>query len=251
MASARTRYLFLLSHMRSYSTVLAHILGSSPEVDGYGETHLRYRSRWSLWALPWKVRRATGAPLRGPWLLDKLLHNRIRGPWRLLPAERYRVLIFLRQPRPTLQSLLAMQPILPTDQPWTAHRACEYYVERLHRLRIEGERIGRQAIYLDAEALLQHPAAVLARLGAWLSLQTPLSADYKVFPRTGRTGIGDPGEHIHSGRLKSDTERGSCSRWIDPLVLAEAEAAYQRCRAALLQTCSSDSCLLLDSATAS
>src|SRR5262245_13075611 len=36
--------LFVLSHMRSYSSLLSHVLGSHPEIDGYCETHLRYRS---------------------------------------------------------------------------------------------------------------------------------------------------------------------------------------------------------------
>lgn len=247
----KTHYLFLLSHMRSYSSLLSHLLGSSPEIDGFGEMHLRYRSRLSLLALPWKVRRATGEPLRGQWLLDKILHNRIRGPWRLLPPQRYRAIIFLREPESTLQSLLGMKPILASDRAWTDERSCEHYVERLHRLRIEGERIGKEGLYLDAEALLLRPERVLRTLGDWLQLSTPLSTDYKLFPRTGQTGIGDPGDHIRSGTLKPESERSKSLRKVEPLALREAQAAYQRCRAALLHTCSSDPCLLVDSGLSS
>src|SRR5580698_3253303 len=118
-------YLFLLSHMRSYSSVMSHLLGSSPQIDGYGEMHLRYRTRLSLLALPWKVRHSTGEPLAGQWLLDKILHNKIRSPWRLLPDDRYRVIIFLRGPRATLRSLLAMKPMLPGEVAWTDQRACD------------------------------------------------------------------------------------------------------------------------------
>ena len=56
MRRSQTNYLFLLSHMRSYSSLMSHLLGSSPQIDGYGEMHLRYRTRLSLLALPWMQR---------------------------------------------------------------------------------------------------------------------------------------------------------------------------------------------------
>jgi LPS sulfotransferase NodH len=37
-------FVHILSHMRSGSTLLAHLLASHPEIIGYGETHIRYRS---------------------------------------------------------------------------------------------------------------------------------------------------------------------------------------------------------------
>jgi hypothetical protein len=50
------RHLFLLGHMRSYSSVLSHILGSHPQIDGYCETHIKYRTRLDLWRLHHRVR---------------------------------------------------------------------------------------------------------------------------------------------------------------------------------------------------
>src|SRR4051812_40983666 len=92
-APRERRYLLLLSHMRSYSSLLAHVLGSSPEVDGYGETLLRYQLPLDLWRLRRQVRRSTGQPLRGTWLLDKVLHNRIKPLDRWVEPERLRALI--------------------------------------------------------------------------------------------------------------------------------------------------------------
>jgi hypothetical protein len=49
-AFSRTQYLFVISHMRSRSSLLSHILGSHPQVIGYSELHQSYQ-RWSdlLW----------------------------------------------------------------------------------------------------------------------------------------------------------------------------------------------------------
>jgi hypothetical protein len=33
------RYIFVGSHMRSFSSLLCHVLGSHREIDGYAETH--------------------------------------------------------------------------------------------------------------------------------------------------------------------------------------------------------------------
>jgi len=68
-------FLFVVSHMRSFSSLLCHILGSHPEISGYAEMHLSYLGRPDLDRLARKVREMTdNAPLRR-YVLDKLLHN--------------------------------------------------------------------------------------------------------------------------------------------------------------------------------
>ena len=74
MSRAR-RNLFVLGHMRSYSSLLCHILGSHPQVDGYCETHIKYRTWLDLLRLRSRVVQLTGEPLRGRYILDKVLHN--------------------------------------------------------------------------------------------------------------------------------------------------------------------------------
>jgi hypothetical protein len=64
--------LFLLGHMRSYSSVLSHILGSHPQISGYCETHTKYRTWVDLWKLRWRVRKLTGEALRSGRVLDAL-----------------------------------------------------------------------------------------------------------------------------------------------------------------------------------
>ena len=50
-------YLFVVGHMRSYSSLLAHILGSHPRIVGYAEMHQKYRNVLDLLELTRKVER--------------------------------------------------------------------------------------------------------------------------------------------------------------------------------------------------
>jgi hypothetical protein len=240
-ASGGHQYLVLLSHMRSYSSVLAHVLGSSPQIQGYGETQVRFRNVFDVWRFRRSIERSTGRPLKGPWLLDKVLHNDIRPVDRFVGRDRVRPLIFLRRPERTLQSLIALARSQRSVSAYAdAQVGCDYYVRRLHRLREDGERYGRQALYFDAEALVSQPQALLQSLSHWLDLAQPLAPEYRLGRQSGRAGFGDSSPNIRAGTVlgqERSTTHGTGAA-IDPAVLAEAQAAYARCRAALVRHCS-------------
>jgi len=240
-ASGGHHYLVLLSHMRSYSSVLAHVLGSSPQIQGYGETQVRYRNVFDLWRFRRAVERATGRPLQAPWLLDKVLHNDIRPVDRFVGRERVRPLIFLRRPERTLQSLIALSRSQRSVSAYAdAQVGCDYYVRRLHRLREDGERYGRQALYFDAEALVEQPQSLLQSLSHWLGLKQPLTPQYRLGRQSGRAGFGDSSANIRAGTVlgQERSTTHSIGSGIDASVLSEAQAAYARCRAALVRHCS-------------
>lgn len=238
-APEKPRYLFLLSHMRSYSSLLSHVLGSSPDIDGYSEMHVRYRNKLDLWRLQHRVRQATGAPLTGRWVLDKILHNYIRPPDRLLAENQVRALIFLREPESAMRSILTLAQRNEQDRRiHTPQFVCDYYVSRLHRLRADGERLGMRALYFDAELLVRQPDKLLGFLHNWLELGSPLDSHYHLFPKSGEAGFGDPSANICSGQILGDASSTIADDvHIPTLMLAEAKAAYQRCRASLLEHC--------------
>lgn len=233
------RYLLLLSHMRSYSSVLAHVLDASPEIHGSGETQLRYRRPWDVWRLRRELRAATGRPLDGPWLLDKVLHNPVRPLDRWVGADRVRALVFLRRPDQALASIVTLARAEARPGPLTdPQAACDYYVERLHRLRRDGERLGRRALYFDAETLVERPTELLAGIGGWLGLAAPLVPRYRAGRRTGQPGWGDWSPNIRAGAVldaSHSTVRGAALP--EASALAEARAAYERTRTALMRHC--------------
>ncbi|HEX2583564.1 MAG TPA: hypothetical protein VHL14_00410 [Steroidobacteraceae bacterium] len=232
-------YLFLLSHMRSYSTLLAHILGSSPEIDGYGETHVKYRNTFALTSLQRRVSRSIGHATEGRYLLDKILHNYVQSPDRLLDRSTVRTIIFIRKPESTLRSILINNAYASEKkQIKGVQAACDYYVSRLHRLRMEGERLGKDALYFQSESLISSPQALLTALSNWLNLGTPLRTEYEVGSRTGEAGFGDPSPNIRQGKILGPEASTIKKDIVIPrIVLHEAEAAYERCNDALQRSC--------------
>src|ERR1700753_1681333 len=99
MVGAR-RHLFVLGHMRSYSSLLCHILGSHPEIDGYCETHVKYRTRLDLIRLRSRVVKSTAPRLKGVYVLEKVLHN-YAFTHRIGRSPKTMAVILVRKPQPT------------------------------------------------------------------------------------------------------------------------------------------------------
>ena len=189
---SRVSPLLVLSHMRSYSTLVCHILGSHPEIDGYCETHLKYRSRLDLLRLRWRVRRLTGAPLHGHYLLDKILHDYPITP-AILAHARTRALILVRRPSASIHSILTMGRQLGLiawhQEPEAVAR---YYETRLRTLTQLAGTLGGRALLVRSERLIADPAAQLSDITQFLGLHRHLEQNYRHFPHTGQPGCGDP-----------------------------------------------------------
>jgi len=193
--------LFLLGHMRSYSSVLSHILGSHPQISGYCETHTKYRTWVDLWKLRRRVRKLTGEPLTGDYVLDKVLHDYPMAR-SILSSGNTRAIVLIRRPRETVRSIIEMG-LTHSPVPW--HRDFElvarYYETRLAGLLRLAEVLRGRVVFLEAEALLTNTRTVLDQLGVFLELRTPLSTEYRRFAHTGEPGFGDPSKAIAAGRI--------------------------------------------------
>lgn len=195
------RNLFLLGHMRSYSSVLSHILGSHPQINGYCETHTKYRTFFDLWKLRRRVRKLTGEALTGDYVLDKVLHD-YPMTRSILDSSRTRAIVLVRRPRETVRSIIEMGL---THSPVTWHRDFElvarYYETRLAGLLRLTEALRGRVVFLEAEILLSNSREVLDQLGVFLELQSPLQTEYRRFAHTGELGFSDPSKAIAAGRI--------------------------------------------------
>lgn len=233
LLARRPSYLFVLSHMRSNTSLLSHLLGSHPEISGHSELHLRYRHPFDLLKLRCKVFLDNPGSLAGRYVLDKILHNDlvVRPP--ILARPDLRLIFIVREPAQTLRSILHMgaQQAGP-DWKQDAARVTAYYCERLTQLEtcyhaLDPATRRQRAFFLRAEELLGAPGAVLDRLSAWLHLGQPLSPEYQVFESTGRAGLGDPLGHIKAGRI---VPRAGSYQHIDlePALLERAVRTHAR-----------------------
>jgi hypothetical protein len=222
--------------MRSYSSLLCHILGSHPEVDGYCETHVKYRRRLDLFRLRYRVMRFTGAPLRGRYVLDKVLHDYPMAP-SILASPNTRAIILLRNPLDSVQSILNMGARY-IDVGWyqDPERASRYYETRIAQLIGVAEKLPGRVAFLESEALLAETDPVLQRLTDFLELRQPLTRHYNVFAHTGQPGYGDPSESILRGEVGATPGARKALR-IPGRVASHLDQAYRECMSALRSRC--------------
>jgi hypothetical protein len=225
--SAGRRYLFLLGTMRSGSTLLTSILCSHPGVLGYGETHVVFRSPGDLGELEARVCRAHGIdPAEiGPsrYVLNKLLHDGLLPDPGIFEGIDLTCLFLLREPRRTIQSLVHQLGSTLDD-------AFTYYQARLASLERYAAVFPRSA-FLTYEDLAGDPERTLAGLTAFLDLDPPLTAEYRLQPLHDVKGVGDRSEAIRAGRVLANPRELAVELPEDRV--AEAEEAYRRCREAL------------------
>ena len=242
-------YLFLYSHMRSYSTVLSHVLGSHPQISGYSETHLKYRKHSDLYRLRWRIASAIGAWPRGRYLLDKALHNFMLIPKDLRYSPLLRSLIFVRSPAATLQSILRMNAKHP-NRAWhgSPARIMEYYCERVAWLTAIGVHLKERSFVFPAEAIVNATAPLLQQLTSYLDLETPLQPRYELRRLSGLPSHGDTSERLQQGEIVHRVTTTGDWQSIDPRLIDQCNRAYRSCMATLFDWCPSYGLLADESA---
>lgn len=186
------RAVFILAHMRCGSTALSNVLCSRPEISGYGEAHIAYRSSRDLGRL------VVNQLLRNAWkpradlLFDKVLHNRhdVDVPEAFFGA---RAIFLCRRPEDAIPSIRKLFTGLGRDEYTTDDEAASYYETRVNRLADlwkafpPDRRIG-----LDFEMLTGNTEESLDRISGFLEFEPPLQNSYKSHAASVAGGGGDP-----------------------------------------------------------
>jgi hypothetical protein len=219
--------IFLVAHMRAYSSLLSHQIGSNPDVAGYIEAHQKYRGALDIAHLMDKIERAGGHAPAGRFVFDKLLHAlELRDA--VLQRPDLKLIVLAREPEATIRSIVKLGGGRAAD----VAPAVGYYVRRLAQLQAILERRRGRALFVEAEALLEDSAAALTGIGEYLGLPVPLTERYKRFPLTGRDKFGDPSPWIQAGTIVRERDPGAIDI-IPPARLAAARRAYEQfCREA-------------------
>lgn len=231
------RFLFILSHMRSGSSLLTHLLVNNPEVFGFGECHVPHTGPRSLREVSFKTTvRLHAMPAREAWVLDKILHNQLTIDNRLMRSEAGRFVFLLRNPEATLRSLLSLRRWVSDSDIRKPEHALEYYMTRLKGLRdLAAEIPSGRALLLHYEDLLECTADVLRTLEQHLALSSPLTEEYAVMRTTGRSSIGDPSPVIRSGKIRRDVRTSEVE--VPDDVLRAAVFGYEETRTTLERLC--------------
>lgn len=234
----RPRFLIQLGHMRSGSTVLTHILNTNPQIMGFGETHIRYRSAEDLQRLVYVVHRQLRQPwLRDAWIFDKVLHaNKFESGY-LAGCARCRFLFLIREPESSLRSMMHQFPtwwtdaLLPREE--LQAKAAGHYDSQLRAIMQFADRLAgdERALFFTHAQLLSQTAEVFRALERLLRLRVPLSERYQLLSTTGTFGIGDPSPHIRRGYL--DRAIPPVDLVVDAEVVASSRSLFEACCARL------------------
>jgi hypothetical protein len=230
-ASSEPRFrIFLLSHMRAFTTLAGHILGSHPQINGYYEMHISYEDASALDKQLDLFLESDVLKENSRYLFDKLLHNDY-----LLKPEQFgfaniKILISLLEPEHTIKSIVNLFAQKEIDDLYASPaEAANYYIARVQALADFSRTTNQPYYYFDAELFQCAPETLLPRLSDWLELDTPLSERYQIFSHTGKARKGDSSERIHSGRIdRTPVDYSYVS--IPEDVLRRAREVYRECR---------------------
>jgi hypothetical protein len=229
--TTRNRFLFIVGHMRSGSSLLSHLLCSSDDVIGFGEAHQNYRRRSDLAKLMMCVRRYTGKnPLRYRYVLDKIVASHHEMSAAVLADRRTRYVFLVREPLASVASIVAMHRQYRDE---TFHQliafATDHYAERMAQLVDLARTIDdpERCLLLTHHELLAETPAVFEALEKFLELSAPLREDYKILPTTGQPGIGDPSPNILRGKIDRSLPRNYVA--MSPQLQVRMAQCYENC----------------------
>ena len=230
-------YLFILAHERSGSSLLAMLLGNNPEICGYGETTVNYRSPSDLQLLAgnnlYRLQ-PFSMPGNERYMMDKLVYEEHLAveDFPMLLETNPKVIFLIREPVGTLRSMMPSMNLNDTF-------AAVFYIRRLEILQEYAHQIGAgvNALLLTYEDLIIRTTETLNGLTAFLDLQVPLLTEYEVLqPMKGRTA--EHHKKLHIGRVDGRVP-ASPQVTISERNLQVTQDAYDRCWTALSEVCES------------
>jgi len=198
----KKKYIFIVSHMRSRSSLLSHILGSHQDISGYAEMAQHYHSTKDFMNLRYKVWSSNNQILKGHFVLDKILHNKYKISESFLASTSVHICYLLRRPEDTLKSIIQLANTNQDVRKWQGlDQAAAYYENRICQMTQYTQKVTNKSFFVESNDLIDNTEPLLCAISNWLSLSQPLSSSYSLFKRTGEAGYGDPSKVISTGQV--------------------------------------------------
>jgi hypothetical protein len=210
--------------MRSGSSLLLHLLMTSPEISGCGERNKPYRDEDDLAVFAIKSNIAHRGKRLATYSVDQVNHTHFLPSERLLLDPSVLPIILFREPRATVCSMVnVFNPIYP----FRIDDGIQHYRERVACLARYVKLLGsnRNFISLTYDDLVDDTQASLRKLENYLGLSTELNDHYATYKFTGIRG--DPSQRIRAGRILPRRLIDNVD--IDAQELDELRAIYDEC----------------------
>ncbi len=229
-------HIHILSHMRSGSTLLTHLLISNPDVCGYGETHVAYDNQRALTMVTTKILymlRLFPLPGNERFILDKTLHNHLlkQENIRFLSGEQSHVIFLIREPIGVVASLTGYLE-------FSNEAAINYYTSRLQAIELYVNELSKQkpCSAFTYDQIINNTKGTFSLLEKQLDLKTPLSENYQLVRTTGQKGIGDASSNIYRGTILRNRQKTDLPNLSDE-ELKYVWKAYNSCLRTLQEKC--------------
>lgn len=221
--------------MRSYSTLLSHVLGSHKNIDGYSELHYSYVNQLDGLKAKIQIMYTLGSGLSGNYILDKLLHNENKISESFLQENTVKLIFLLRNPHDTYKSRINMQ-LRHTKQnkdPLIIHK---YYVDRIKMLAHQAKSLNTDKIFIESEQIKTNTDVTLEKLHDFLELDDVLTSNYQLFKYSGHGNYGDSTDNIKKGVISKNSNNYD-KIIISDEILKTANIAYYKANRELNQFC--------------
>ena len=229
------KFVFLLSHMRSYTSLTGHIFGSHAEIEGYYEMHKGYFSWKSLYHAKLLYYSSHTIKKSATFLFDKILHNEHYMAPEVLNRADVKPLISIRNPKETIPSIVRHFNKVNSSHEFTdIDIATNYYITRLETLANLSHKIHKNYFYFDAETIKTDTLSLLNALSHYLELTIDLSPEYQKMERTGKRFSGDSSGELLSGKIQKAEKTITDGNILPADLLSKANQAYLNARTIII-----------------
>ncbi|MGC9450629.1 MAG: sulfotransferase family protein [Oceanipulchritudo sp.] len=236
---ASVQYIFILSAMRSGSTLLQHICGQQPHVLSAGETKIEYDQPDKLNELKQHLFAynavSEAQQKKTSWVfLEKCVHARYLPSLKPFPSKDMRFIFVLREPHAALTSLMERK-----NWPYTEslESGAWYYGERPKELVGLARELDRpeNAYFLTYEDFLENTQQHLEGLTRFLRMPEPLQEEYRQQKWTAKLSLGDVSPNIKSRQVVANRRKELAD--IPESMAAGLKKAFEAARSELDRIC--------------
>lgn len=221
----KSKNIFLLSHMRGNTSLLSHLLGNHPEIEGYYEMHIGYYSWKSVYRQKLIYTQEHRLKANSRYFFDKILHNDHYLDENIL--KKSKVIIMLRKPDQTIKSIMTLYQKMDPNHPYCQEKiATQYYIERITAIQEQAKKIPQQFLYLNAEDIRNKTTDELLKLQKYIGLKSTISDNYSPMKNTGKEKYGDSSKNIRTGKVQQQTTNYS-DITLNPKLLEQAQSVYK------------------------
>ena len=210
----------LLSHMRSRSSVLSHVIGEHNEISGFYEQHIDHKKKLLKEKIKANLLIEKELKENSRYFFDKVLHSRLDPD----SLESYQVIVMVREPEASIKSIMALGQ--KTGSKWSNMLvAVTYYQSRLSDILCLLKNNPKVPFcFITSECFVDNNEKCLKTLSDFIGVGK-LSPDYEVRTQKYKPFSGDPSENIRAGKIIKTTSREDIV--IDKDLLSASNIVYE------------------------